>query len=156
MRPIGTARPFALFPTLLLLSACGPAREAAPVHTSHTYYVAAEEVAWDYAPSGADGVTGKPFAGNAVLVATSGHHRIGRVYKKAIYREYTDSTFTTLKPRPPAWEHLGMLGPLLRGGDCEGAEASFRAAREADPAFVLSRSEAGHPAWGPVYRRMTN
>jgi Tfp pilus assembly protein PilF len=35
-------------------------------------------------------------------------------------------------------------------------EASFRAAREADPAFVLSRSEAGHPAWGPVYRRMTN
>lgn len=35
-------------------------------------------------------------------------------------------------------------------------EASFRAAREADPAFVLSRSEAGHPAWGPVYRRMNN
>lgn len=34
--------------------------------------------------------------------------------------------------------------------DCE---ASFRAAREADPAFALTRSEAGHPLWGPVYRR---
>ncbi|RVU44447.1 TssQ family T6SS-associated lipoprotein [Rubrivivax rivuli] len=32
-------------------------------------------------------------------------------------------------------------------------EAAFRAARAADPAFVLSRSEAGHPLWGPVYRK---
>jgi Tfp pilus assembly protein PilF len=32
-------------------------------------------------------------------------------------------------------------------------EAAFRAARRADPAFALSRSEAGHPVWGPVYRR---
>ena len=35
--------------------------------------------------------------------------------------------------------------------DCE---TSFRAAREADPAFALSRSESGHPLWGPVYRRV--
>jgi hypothetical protein len=33
-------------------------------------------------------------------------------------------------------------------------EAAFRAARLADPAFALSRSEAGHPLWGPVYRRV--
>ncbi len=31
--------------------------------------------------------------------------------------------------------------------------AEFRAARAADPAFALSRSEAGHPLWGPVYRK---
>ena len=30
-------------------------------------------------------------------------------------------------------------------------EAEFRAARTADPAFVLSKAEAGHPVWGPVY-----
>jgi Tfp pilus assembly protein PilF len=30
-------------------------------------------------------------------------------------------------------------------------EAEFRAARTADPAFVLSHAEAGHPVWGPVY-----
>jgi Tfp pilus assembly protein PilF len=34
---------------------------------------------------------------------------------------------------------------------CEGA---FRAARQADPSFALSRSEAGHPLWGPVYKRV--
>ena len=35
-------------------------------------------------------------------------------YRKVLYREYTDSTFRTLKPRPPQWEHLGFLGPLIR------------------------------------------
>ena len=33
-------------------------------------------------------------------------------------------------------------------------EAEFRAARAADPTFLLTRSEAGHPQWGPVYRRV--
>jgi Tfp pilus assembly protein PilF len=37
-----------------------------------------------------------------------------------------------------------------RLADCE---AAFRAARAADPAFALSRAEAGHPVWGPVYRQ---
>ena len=35
------------------------------------------------------------------------------VYKKVLYREYTDSTFRTLKPRAPEWQHLGFLGPTL-------------------------------------------
>ena len=39
-----------------------------------------------------------------------------------------------------------------RLADCE---AAFRAARAADPAFALSRSEAGHPLWGPVYRKLS-
>jgi Flp pilus assembly protein TadD len=33
-------------------------------------------------------------------------------------------------------------------------EAAFRAARKADASFVLSRSEQGHPVWGPVYKRV--
>src|SRR5688572_29209223 len=32
-------------------------------------------------------------------------------------------------------------------------ERSFRAARGADPAFALTRAEAGHPLWGLVYRK---
>ena len=36
------------------------------------------------------------------------------MYLKALYREYTDETFTTLKERPPEWEHLGALGPVIR------------------------------------------
>jgi len=37
-----------------------------------------------------------------------------------------------------------------RLADCA---AQFSAARAADPNFQLSRSESGHPVWGPVYRR---
>jgi Tfp pilus assembly protein PilF len=35
--------------------------------------------------------------------------------------------------------------------DCE---AEFRAAKHADPGFALSKSEQGHPVWGPVYKRL--
>jgi len=81
----------------------------------HTYYVAADEVEWDYAPSGINKMTGKPFEGYAKVFTERGPHRIGTVYRKAVYREYTDESFTKLKPRPPEWEHAGILGPILRG-----------------------------------------
>ena len=80
----------------------------------HTYYVAADEVEWDYAPSGINKMMGAKFEGYANIFAERGPHRIGTVYRKAVYREYTDETFTHLKPRPPEWEHLGILGPVLR------------------------------------------
>lgn len=38
-----------------------------------------------------------------------------------------------------------------RQAECE---VHFRAARKADPAFALGRGEAGHPLWGPVYRKV--
>lgn len=82
--------------------------------TTRTYYVAADEVEWDYAPSGRNLISGLPFGEDESQWVATGPDRIGRVYLKALYREYTDSTFTVLKPRPPEWEHLGFLGPLLR------------------------------------------
>jgi Tfp pilus assembly protein PilF len=33
-------------------------------------------------------------------------------------------------------------------------ETEFRAAVASDPAFTLTKSEAGHPQWGPVYQRV--
>lgn len=51
---------------------------------------------------------------------------LGRVYRKAIFREYTDSTFTARKPRASEWEHLGMLGPLLRGSVGDTIRVVFR------------------------------
>ena len=99
-------------------SATPPATPAAPDATrprTNAYYIAADEVTWDYAPSGSNQITGKPFDDMANIWMKRGPDRIGHVYRKALYREYTDSTFTSLKPRPPAWEHLGLQGPLLRG-----------------------------------------
>lgn len=79
-----------------------------------TYYIAAEETEWDYAPLGVDMMTGKPFEGTAAAYTQSGPNHIGHIYRKAIYREYTDATFATRKQRPPEDEYLGVLGPILR------------------------------------------
>lgn len=96
-----------------------PAQAAAnrptPSATTHTYYIAADEVDWNYAPADHDHMTGKPYDERARYYTEKGPERIGPVYRKAVYREYTDASFTTLKPRPPAWEHLGVLGPIIRG-----------------------------------------
>lgn len=79
-----------------------------------TYYVAADEIEWDYAPGGINQYTGKPFAGVAANFVKSGPHRIGKVYRKAVYREYTDGTFMHLKPQPSENAYMGILGPSLQ------------------------------------------
>ena len=79
-----------------------------------TYYVAADEVDWDYAPLGIDQMSGMPFDHIPQLWTEHTNNRIGKVYRKAVYREYTDASFTILKKRPPQWDHLGLLGPVLR------------------------------------------
>lgn len=47
--------------------------------------------------------------------AEPGSHQIGRANKKALYREYTDATFTNLKTRLPEDAYLGLLGPIFHG-----------------------------------------
>jgi FtsP/CotA-like multicopper oxidase with cupredoxin domain len=79
---------------------------------TRTYYIAADPVDWDYAPGGKN-ILGAHFDADAGTFLDGGDKRIGHVDRKSVYREYTDGTFTTLKPRPPAWEHLGMLGPPI-------------------------------------------
>ena len=49
---------------------------------------------------------------DAAVFTTRGTNTIGRVYKKVLYREFKDETFTTEKPHP---EYLGFLGPVLKG-----------------------------------------
>ena len=39
-----------------------------------------------------------------------GPTRIGGSYKKLVYREYTDASFSNQKQRGPEEEHLGILG----------------------------------------------
>ncbi len=79
------------------------------------YYVAVDEVEWDYAPKNIDEMTGQAFDRFAKIWIERGSKRIGKVYRKALYREYTDATFKTLKPREGDQRYLGILGPILRG-----------------------------------------
>ena len=81
---------------------------------TRTYYIAADEIEWDYAPMNVDMMTGKPFDGYSKVFTEHGPQRIGQKYKKAVFREYTDDTFQTLKPRPAELAHMGILGPVIR------------------------------------------
>ena len=83
-----------------------------------TYFIAADEVVWDFAPSYPNNpITGEPFTKEESVFLRHAKDRIGRKYLKAVYREYTDASFTTLKPRGPA-EQSGNHGPNhpRRGG----------------------------------------
>ena len=81
-----------------------------------TYFIAADEVAWDYAPSGQNQSPGSrsqmPFEN---LWSRCGQRTASAACTR---RPSTASTPTqrsrTLKPRAPDWEHLGILGPLIR------------------------------------------
>ncbi|XP_031232291.1 ceruloplasmin isoform X4 [Mastomys coucha] len=80
------------------------------------YYIAAEEIIWDYAPSGTDIFTGENLTApesDSRVFFEQGPTRIGGSYKKMAYREYTDESFTNQKQRGPDEEHLGILGPLI-------------------------------------------
>jgi len=77
------------------------------------YYIAADEVDWNYMPGGKDQMMGMAPMGYAKFFATRGSHLIGSVYRKAVYRQYTDATFTHLKPRTPDEAYLGILGPTI-------------------------------------------
>ncbi len=73
------------------------------VPQTRTYYIAAENVTWDYAPAGKDPFTKQP------IPSPWGEQT---KYKKVRYIEYTDATFTVKKTQP-VW--LGILGPIIRG-----------------------------------------
>lgn len=81
---------------------------------ARTYYIAAEDTVWDYAPAGTDLMMGGHAIDSAEFAIGNGPKTQARVFRKAVYHEYTDSTFTARKPRPPEWAHLGVVGPVLR------------------------------------------
>ena len=87
---------------------------------TRTSYIAADEVTWDHVPGGMDAITGKPFNSVGLFVggpnpgAKPVEKPVPTTYVKTLCREHTDSTFQTLNPRTPEWEHLGFLGPLIR------------------------------------------
>lgn len=99
---------------LAVLSVLAGRSDNARASETREYFIAVDEVNWDYAPLGNNNITGLPFGADENVFVQQGPQRIGKVYRKALYREYTDSTFTTLVTRPPEWEHLGTLGPVIR------------------------------------------
>lgn len=58
----------------------------------------------------------------------------------------------SMRDRAAAHKHLAFI--YCTSHREPACESEFRKAREADPGFALSRSEVGHPIWGPVYKRV--
>ncbi|KAH0624064.1 hypothetical protein JD844_007393 [Phrynosoma platyrhinos] len=92
------------------------------------YYIAAEEVTWNYAPSGLNNFTGEELIHDedAKTFFEQGDKRIGGTYKKALFFEYVDDTFTTRRRRLPSKEHLGLLGPIIRAEIGDTIRVTFR------------------------------
>ena len=79
-----------------------------PAHSqTRTFYIAADEMA--YAPAAHGSQQSAPGS-----------------YRTAVYQEYTDSTFATVKPRPAEWKHLSFLGPLIRAGVGDTIQVVFK------------------------------
>src|SRR5260370_31105831 len=71
------------------------------------YYIAAEDVSWDYAPSGRDLVHGRNLPDL---------YRAQTRWHKTRYIEYTDGTFSV---RNPQSDWLGIFGPIIRAQLCD-------------------------------------
>lgn len=86
------------------------------------YFIAAEEVNWNYMPGGKDLFTSGKIEMDHGFSSNSHHHMhhgeqhdsLGNTYKKAVFVEYEDESFRQMKPRPLDEEHLHMLGPPIK------------------------------------------
>ncbi|KAM8875479.1 ceruloplasmin [Spinachia spinachia] len=76
------------------------------------YFLKIEEVSWNYAPSGMNIIQNRTLQEDeeASVFLKRGPQRIGSTYKKAVYKQYSDTTYRT-EVTKASW--LGYLGPLL-------------------------------------------
>jgi Tfp pilus assembly protein PilF len=82
-----------------------------------------------------------------------------RAYDDALYAEAEKHLTAALRTglvsaRDQASAHKHLAFIYCTSERLVPCEQAFVAARRADAAFALTRSEAGHPVWGPVYRRV--
>jgi manganese oxidase len=110
----------------LLAAGCNSEAASGVGPHTRTYYIAADEVAWNYTPSGINMITGQPFDATANKYVQSGPDRIGSTYTKCLYQGYTDATFTHRLERSANEQYLGLLGPVIRAQVGDTIKVTFR------------------------------
>uniref|UniRef100_A0A672TD46 ferroxidase n=1 Tax=Sinocyclocheilus grahami TaxID=75366 RepID=A0A672TD46_SINGR len=78
-----------------------------------TYYIAAEEMIWDYAPNMPENMDGYVHRDSSIGHAF-GPQRIGKKYKKAVFTQYKDGAFKERAEDKQRKKELGILGPVIR------------------------------------------
>jgi FtsP/CotA-like multicopper oxidase with cupredoxin domain len=84
-----------------------------PKEVIREYYIAAEEVEWDYAPTNMNLLTNAPFSDAELVFMANDTNRVGRTYTKARYKLYQDNSYTVPLETSEDSE-LGILGPVIR------------------------------------------
>uniref|UniRef100_A0A8C5N8D4 ferroxidase n=1 Tax=Gouania willdenowi TaxID=441366 RepID=A0A8C5N8D4_GOUWI len=74
------------------------------------YYIAAEEIEWDYAPNEHEHID-QDFRLEYLKQSPT---RIGKKYKKAVYTLYKNESFTEMMESKQRRNELGILGPVIR------------------------------------------
>ncbi|KAL6100506.1 f5 [Pungitius sinensis] len=75
-----------------------------------TYYIAAEEITWDYAPNMKEHIDGD----FKLQYLRQSSKRIGGKYKKAVYMLYKNESFTEKLESKQRRNELGILGPVIK------------------------------------------
>ncbi|CAB1346519.1 unnamed protein product [Coregonus sp. 'balchen'] len=75
-----------------------------------TYYIAAEEVVWDYAPNMPEYIDGD----FKFKYLKQSPERIGQKYKKAVYTQYKNARFTERAENKQRKMEEGIIGPVIR------------------------------------------
>ncbi|RXM91053.1 Hephaestin [Acipenser ruthenus] len=85
------------------------------------YFLGIREIEWDYIPTGRNEIIGQNFTEEeeAANFLSGGADRIGSVYKKAVYKQYSDSTYSTEVTQPTWLGFLGALYPDLMSGSAK-------------------------------------
>uniref|UniRef100_A0A3B5A0B7 ferroxidase n=1 Tax=Stegastes partitus TaxID=144197 RepID=A0A3B5A0B7_9TELE len=78
--------------------------------TEWKYYIAAEEIIWNYTPNMHEHID-EDFKHMYLKQSST---RIGGRYKKAVYTQYSDETFTERLENKQRKNELGILGPVIR------------------------------------------
>ena len=103
------------------------------------------------APVGVLDVSARP-AERALLAGLKAYDDAQYESADRLFREALAAGLASPRDRAEAHKRLAFLQCAAgRLGDCE---AEFRLARQADRTFALDKSEAGHPVWGPVYKKL--
>ena len=103
------------------------------------------------APVGLLDVSGRP-AEKALLDGLKAYDDAQYESAERLFRQALALGLASAKDRAEAHKRLAFIH--CAAGRLDPCEAEFRAARRQDPSVALDRAEAGHPVWGPVYRKV--
>ncbi|XP_059140979.1 ferroxidase HEPHL1-like [Physella acuta] len=120
-----TARENGMFAFYTVTDCYGKSGDDVEMHGRiRDYYISAEEVLWDYAPLTRSPITGAnlldPNVEESIFIRHDDMY-IGHVYKKAVYKEYTDGTYTSVKPG-----NGDLLGPVIMAEVGDVVRVTFR------------------------------